>query len=121
MRLLGKAPGDLLFTGPYGGQLRSDNVLPRIVRPAARALGLPADLRLHDLPAHRGVGVGGGGADLETAASMVGHSSTYMTDTYSHVLQSRRRELAAALDSSGRQARAAAAAGGTVVPLHCPD
>ena len=81
-------PDDLVFTAPLGGPLRESKFVPGYFKPAARAraAGLPATLRFHDLR-HTAVSLLiREGASVKAVQKQLGHATASITlDTYGHL------------------------------------
>ena len=102
-RCAGKQPGDLVFTGPDGGVVRSSNFRYRWFDPAlARILAEDPDfprITPHDLrhtPASLAVAAD---ANVKAVQRMLGHASAAMTlDVYADLFDDDLDSVAAALD-----------------------
>ncbi len=82
-----------------GGVLESRNITSRHFKPAVRAAGLSADLRLYDLRHTHATLLLAEGVHPKVAAERLGHSTTRQTlDTYSHVLPGMQEEATAKID-----------------------
>jgi hypothetical protein len=101
-------PDALVFGMPQGGPLRASKWGERYFRPAARAAGLPKDLRVHDLR-HTAASLAiRENASVKIVQAMLGHrSATQTLDRYGHLYPSDLDALAERLD----RAHAAATAG----------
>ncbi|ASN20656.1 tyrosine-type recombinase/integrase [Arthrobacter sp. YN] len=77
------ARDDLVFPGPRGGWLRSNNFKRRTYNPAVKAAKLPADLWVHDLR-HTAASLAiSSGASVKSVQRMLGHASAKITlDVY---------------------------------------
>lgn len=109
-----------LFTAPRGGLLRSDLLLKRQVRPAARRAGLSERMTLHDLRHTSAALMIELGAHPKAIQERLGHSSIAVTmDVYGHLFPSLDEALGEALDQALFAAREPAsrsvAGGGGVV------
>jgi integrase len=103
--LEGKAPEDLLFTGPGGGALRNANFRKRVFDPAVQAAGIHK-LKPHDLR-HTAASLSiAAGANVKAVQRMLGHAAASMTlDTYADLFE-------ADLDSVAERLNQAASAAG---------
>jgi integrase len=80
------APDDLVFTMPEGGPLREPKFAGRDLKPAARAAGLPAALRVHDLRHTCASLLIREGASIEAVQHHLGHRSASITvDRHGHL------------------------------------
>jgi integrase len=114
-------PEDFVFTAPMGGPLRRDLLLKRFLRPAVQKVGLPPQLRVHDLR-HTCVSLLIElGAHPKAIQERLGHSSITVTmDVYGHLFPSLSEALTERLDDVFRAARTGPSAGADaqVVDLH---
>lgn len=80
-------PGDYLFTGANGGQVRANILRARHFRKAKEAVGMPG-LRIHDLR-HTAVSLWiNQGVDLLRIKKWAGHTSaTFTLDRYGHLFE----------------------------------
>ena len=111
----GLAPDDLVFTSPKGEPVRLSLFRRRHWAPAVQAAGLEP-LRIHDLR-HTAVAFWiAAGANPNEVKARAGHTSvTTVLDRYGHLLPTDDDRVTDALDA---MARAVAAPGGDVIPLH---
>lgn len=112
LHVAGKAPGDLVFTSPEGGLLRSTNFRRRCFDRAATDVGLDG-LTLHELR-HTAVSLAvSAGANVKSVQRMLGHASAAMTlDVYSGLFDDDLDAVAERLDAAASKAR---------VPRVCPE
>ncbi|MGH2765574.1 MAG: tyrosine-type recombinase/integrase, partial [Actinomycetota bacterium] len=114
-------PDSFVFTGPAGGLLRNSNFRGRVWQPAVRALGLPSDLRIHDLRHTCAALLIAQGAHPKAIQAQLGHSSIQVTlDLYGHLFPDDMDRLARQLDAahdavSGQIAASVRPAGGADV------
>jgi integrase len=93
------APGDLVFTMPQGGPLREPKFAERYFKPAARAAGLPAALRVHDLRHTCASLLIREGASIKAVQHHLGHKSASITlDRYGHLFPEELDHLADRLE-----------------------
>jgi integrase len=93
------APDDLVFTMPQGGPLREPKFAGRDLKPAARAAGLPAALRVHDLRHTCASLLIREGASIKAVQHHLGHRSASITvDRYGHLFPEELDHLADRLD-----------------------
>jgi integrase len=79
------APNDLVFTMLQGGPLREPKFAERYFKPAARAAGLPAALRVQDLRHTCASLLIREGASIKAVQHHLGHKSASITlDRYGH-------------------------------------
>jgi integrase len=96
-----RAPDSFVFTGATGGLLRNSNFRRRVWRPAVRALGLPSDLRIHDLRHTCATLLIAQGAHPKAIQAQLGHSSIQVTlDLYGHLFPDDMDRLAGHLDAA---------------------
>jgi integrase len=92
-------PGALVFTAPQGGALRHNLFYRRHYKPAAAAVGLPADLRFHDLRHSYAAFCIASTADPYAVMRRMGHSSITVTyNTYGHLFPERDQEITTGLE-----------------------
>ena len=110
-------PGELVFTAPEGGYVRSELWRRRFWHPAVERAGL-APLRPHDLR-HTAVGMWiAAGASPNEIKSRAGHTSTVVVlDRYGHRLPGTAERVTDALDAMAKLARDGRGMQ-NVVPLH---
>ena len=103
-RVVGKAPGDLVFTGVKGGALRAQGFQRAVLTAAAERLGLDG-LHPHALR-HTAASLAiASGANVKVVQSMLGHKSATMTlDLYGHLFGDQLDDVAARLDVAARAA-----------------
>jgi len=83
--LAGKAPGDLVFTSPSGGVLRSGNWRRRVFDPAVARTGLDG-VTPHSLRHSAASLAIAAGASVKAVQAMLGHASATLTlDRYGHL------------------------------------
>lgn len=103
----GECPGQLVIPGPHSKPLDSNNMMRRHFRPGMVKAGLdPRRLsaRQHDLRHTFITWLIEDGLSAEEVAPIVGHSSTYITAKYTHLLTGHHDRARAALDArSGEQ------------------
>jgi hypothetical protein len=93
------APNDLVFTMLQGGPLREPKFAERYFKPAARAAGLPAALRVHDLRHTCASLLIREGASIKAVQHHLGHKSASITlDRYGHLFPEELDHLADRLD-----------------------
>jgi integrase len=96
-----EGPDSFVFTGPAGGLLRNSNFRRRIWQPAVRALGLPSNLRIHDLRHTCAALLIAQGAHPKAIQAQLGHSSIQVTlDLYGHLFPDDMDRLATQLDAA---------------------
>ena len=79
--------------------MRNTNFTQRVWKPAVKAAGLPAGLRIHDLRHTAAALMIAAGAHPEHIKRHLGHSSIMVTmDLYGHLLPSEAEEIADRLD-----------------------
>jgi integrase len=99
------APNDLVFTMLQGGPLREPKFAERYFKPAARAAGLPAALRVHDLRHTCASLLIREGASIKAVQHHLGHKSASITlDRYGHLFPEELDHLADRLDRLHAQA-----------------
>jgi integrase len=114
-------PDAFVFSGATGSLLRNSNFRRRVWRPAVRTLGLPRDLRIHDLRHTCAALLIAQGAHPEAIQAQLGHSSIQVTlDLYGHLFPDDVDRLAGQLDAaheagSGQIAASVRPAGGADV------
>ena len=92
-------PDGLVFTAIQGGPLRHKNFYRRRFKPAVVAVGLPADLRFHDLRHTYAAFCIASTADPYAVMRRMGHSSITVTyNTYGHLFPERDAEITANLE-----------------------
>lgn len=97
----------LVFPGPNGGQLRSNNFRTRHWLPATRAAGVEG-LRFHDLRHVAGTLASSvSGATIREVQARLGHASPAAAYRYQHVLDNRDAEIARRLNDLYRPPDAA--------------
>ena len=113
------APDDLVFTMLQGGPLREPKFAERYFKPAARAAGLPAALRVHDLRHTCASLLIREGASIKAVQHHLGHKSASITlDRYGHLFPEELDHLADRLDRLRAQAGVyPARTGGAVTAL----
>jgi integrase len=82
-------PEGLVFPSPDGHPLRRSNFYRRIYQPAARAAGLPAGFRFHDLRHTGNTLAASTGASTRELMSRLGHASPRAALIYQHATASR--------------------------------
>jgi site-specific recombinase XerC len=96
-----EAPDSFVFTGPAGGLLRNSNFRRRVWRPTVQGLGLPSDLRIHDLRHTCAALLIAQGAHPKAIQAQLGHSSIQVTlDLYGHLFPDDMDRLASQLDAA---------------------
>ena len=112
----GRAPSELVFTGPGGGVLRVGNFRRDVFDRAAARAGV-AGLTPHGLR-HTAASLAiGEGANVKLVQRMLGHASAAMTlDVYADLFDSDHGDLADRLDAAVRLRAAPAAAPRDTVP-----
>lgn len=96
-----EGPDAFVFTGSGGGLLRNSNFRRRVWKPAVRALGLPSDLRIHDLRHTCAALLIAQGAHPKAIQAQLGHSSIQVTlDLYGHLFPDDMDRLAEQLDAA---------------------
>jgi integrase len=104
----GLGPDALVFTAPLGGPLRFSKWIDTTFKPALRAAGLPAEVRLYDLRHTCASLMIADGATVKAVQAQLGHATATMTlDLYGHLFPDELPMLAERLDAT----RAAAVAG----------
>jgi integrase len=99
------APNDLVFTMLQGGPLREPKFAERYFKPAARAAGLPAALRVHDLRHTCASLLIREGASIKAVQHHLGHKSASITlDRYGHLFPEELDHLADRLERLHAQA-----------------
>jgi integrase len=99
------APDDLVFTMLQAGPLREPKFAGRYFKPAARAAGLPAALRVHDLRHTCASLLIREGASIKAVQHHLGHKSASITlDRYGHLFPEELDHLADRLDRVHAQA-----------------
>lgn len=78
-------PGQLVFRGPHGGVLDPRNLRDRVWQPAVAAAGAPKG-RQYDLRHSWTTWALMGGTDIHEVAALLGHSTTWVTERYRHVI-----------------------------------
>jgi site-specific recombinase XerD len=106
-RLAGPKSRRALFLNRYGARLSQRSIQEKVRRYAAE-VGLPPGVHTHTLRHSFATHLLEGGADLRVVQELLGHASPATTQIYTHVTQSRAREVylaahprAAAARSSG--------------------
>jgi|FLYL01.1.fsa_nt_gi integrase len=83
----GKPPDGLVFTTPRGGPLRASN-FRRIWQQAVTDVGLPKDLKIHDLRDTAASLMISAGASIKAVQRQLGHASAAMTlDVYASLFE----------------------------------
>ena len=96
----------LVFAEENGEPLHASNLTARHFKPALKAAGLPATVRLYDLRHTCATLLLQAGVNPKVVAERLGHASVTLTlDTYSHVLPTMQAQAAAALDAALSGAR----------------
>ncbi len=97
----GDGRDSFVFSGRAGGLLRNSNFRQRVWQPAVRALGLPSDLRIHDLRHTCAALLIAQGAHPKAIQAQLGHSSIQVTlDLYGHLFPDDMDRLASQLDAA---------------------
>lgn len=86
-------PGDRLFRGPNGGELRSTNLRNQVLAPVVRSLGLPAETSLYTLRHTAASMMASLGVAPTKAEAILGHSPTQFLNTYAHAYPSDLRDV----------------------------
>lgn len=95
----GMGLGDLVFTSPQGGYLRSSNFRRTVWKPALRDAGLDEELRVHDLRSTTASMLISSGASVKVVQKTLGHASAAVTlNVYAGLFESDLDEAADALD-----------------------
>jgi integrase len=93
------SPDALVFTSPRGEPIRLQNFRRRTWAPTLQRVGLPADLRIHDLRHTAASILVNAGVPIKSIQEHLGHSSITVTmDRYAHLYPETRQSVAAALD-----------------------
>jgi integrase len=86
-QLDGRGEDELVFTGPHGGAIRSQNFRQRVWLPATEAAGLPRRPRVHDLRHTHVSWLIAAGRPAAGISRRVGHESITTTiDRYGHLM-----------------------------------
>lgn len=102
----GRAPDELLFTGPGGGMLRVGNLRRRVFDEAARKAGLEG-LTPHELRHTAASLAVSAGANVKAVQRLLGHASAAMTlDVYSGLFDDDLDAVSDRLDAAAVRARA---------------
>ena len=92
-KLVGRARADGgLFLSRYGSRLSQRSIQEKVRRYAAET-GLPSGTHTHTLRHSFATHLLEGGADLRVVQELLGHASPATTQVYTHVTQSRAREV----------------------------
>jgi integrase len=95
----GKAPTDLVFTAPRGGQVQHRTFWSDIWQPAVKAAGLEPRPRIHDLRHSHASNLLGRGIAIHVVQARLGHSDiTTTVNTYGHLLPDAQAQAAAAAE-----------------------
>lgn len=95
----GKSEGDMVFTAPRGGMVRTRN-FRRVWLTATKAAGLDG-LRVHDLRHSHAAVLISAGRPLSAISRRLGHSSIHVTDAlYGHVREDVDEGILAAVEAS---------------------
>jgi len=105
------SPDGFVFTAAEGGPVGHRNFKRRHYGPAVARADVPEGLRFHDLRHTCAALLVANGQHLEEVKDYLGHSSIRVTsDRYGHLFPKARAKLADALESTYREAQAAAPA-----------
>lgn len=97
----GLGPDALVFTAPLGGPLRFSKWIDVTFKPALRAAGLPADVRLYDLRHTCASLLIAQSATVKAVQAQLGHATATMTlDLYGHLFPDELPALAERLDAT---------------------
>ena len=91
-KLLGEKRSNALFLNRYGGRLRERRV-QRILEKYAKIAGIEKRVHPHMLRHTFATHLLDGGADLRVVQELLGHANLSSTQIYTHVTQSRAREV----------------------------
>ena len=91
-RLANRDSGSALFLNRYGGRLSQRSIQEK-VRGYAASVGLRSDVHTHTLRHSFATHLLEGGADLRVVQELLGHASPATTQIYTHVTQSKAREV----------------------------
>ena len=91
-KLANRRSGTALFLGRLGSRLSQRTIQDKVRRYAARA-GLSDGVHTHTLRHSFATHLLAGGADLRVVQELLGHSSPATTQIYTHVTQSKAREV----------------------------
>ena len=91
-RLAGRDSGGALFLNRYGSRLSQRSIQEKVRRYAAR-VGLRPGVHTHTLRHSFATHLLEGGADLRVVQELLGHASPATTQIYTHVTQSKAREV----------------------------
>jgi integrase len=95
----GMAAGDLVFTSPRGGYLRSANFRTSVWKPALKTAGIDESLRIHDLRSTTASMLISSGANVKVVQRTLGHASAAVTlNTYAGLFSADLDSAADALD-----------------------
>ncbi len=90
--LAGRGSGDALFLNCFGDRLSQRSIQEKVRRYASKA-GLNGKVHTHTLRHSFATHLLEGGADLRVVQELLGHASPATTQIYTHVTQSRAREV----------------------------
>ena len=91
-KLAGRGSGSALFLNRYGSRLSQRSIQEKVRRYAAK-VGLRSDVHTHTLRHSFATHLLEGGADLRVVQELLGHASPATTQIYTHVTQSKAREV----------------------------
>ena len=91
-KLARRESGSALFLGRLGSRLSQRSIQEKVRSYAAR-VGLPSGVHTHTLRHSFATHLLEGGADLRVVQELLGHASPATTQIYTHVTQSRAREV----------------------------
>lgn len=90
--------GDLIFKSAIGGPVLPNTYRPNTFTPSLVRAGLDRSIRPHDLRHTFGSVLISDGWSATEVAEVMGNSAEVVLSTYAHVLQDRRRSVAATID-----------------------
>jgi site-specific recombinase XerD len=112
-KLANRTSGSALFLNRFGSRLSQRSIQQKVRRYAAK-VGLGPDVHTHTLRHSFATHLLDGGADLRVVQDLLGHASPATTQIYTHVTQSKAREVYL---SAHPRAKGRADGGGTVPPV----
>ena len=91
-KLAGRDSGSAVFLNRFGSRLSQRSIQEKVRRYAAK-VGLRSDVHTHTLRHSFATHLLEGGADLRVVQELLGHASPATTQIYTHVTQSKAREV----------------------------